>query len=88
MRPSRARTAWARRLYPDPVPFETAEEFARQCHADLAAMDAAAINRELGLARLRALGDDEPSDWLRERLRELESALLRAHRRNGAGARR
>jgi hypothetical protein len=88
MRLSRARTQWARRLYPDPEPVESVEENTRLIHADLATMDTAEINRELGLARLRALGDDEPSDWLRERLRELETALLKAYRHNGAGDRR
>jgi hypothetical protein len=84
MRPSRARTQWGRRLYPDPAPCASFEEFSRSIHADVATMDAAQLNRELGLARLRALADDEPSDWLRQRLGELEAALVRS---NGNGAR-
>jgi hypothetical protein len=87
MRPSRTRTQWGRRLYPDPAPTASFEEFARTVHADLAMMDVAELSRELGLARLRALADDEPSDWLRQRLRELETALVKAHG-NGARGRR
>jgi hypothetical protein len=78
VRPSRSRTAWGRRLYPDPKPCESFEEFARSIHADLATMTADDLYRELGLARLRALFDDEPSDWLRQRIPELEAALIKA----------
>ena len=80
MRSSGARTRWGRRIYPDPAPLASAEEFARAVHADLAEMGPKELSRELGLARLRALADDEPSLWLRERLRELEVALAKPHR--------
>jgi hypothetical protein len=80
VRPSGVRTAWARRIYPDPAPFESAEESARLIHADVMRMEPTQLNRELRLARLRALADDEPSDWLRERLREVQVALAKPHR--------
>jgi len=75
MQPSPARTAWARMIYPDARECDTADEYARFIHADLARMGADELHRELGLAQLRALADDDPSDWLCERLRELRAAL-------------
>jgi hypothetical protein len=69
--------------YPDPRPFDSVEEYARSIHADLANLSVEELNRELGLACLRLLADDEPSEWLRERPREIEAAILKATRASG-----
>jgi len=80
VRPSPSRTRWARRLYPDPEPLESVEEWARAHHADLAQMGPAELYRELGLAQMRALADDKSSVWLVERIQELKKAFQGSRR--------
>jgi hypothetical protein len=71
MRPSRTRTQWGRRLYPDPALTASFEEFARTIHADLAMMDAADSAASSGWPRSaladdsRAIGSDNGSASLR-----------------------
>jgi hypothetical protein len=74
------REALADLLYPLPDPVDTAESLACFLHRDIAEMGLEEIDAQRLLARIaHAL---KPSDWLRERLIQLDAAAA-ARRRGG-----
>jgi hypothetical protein len=74
------REALADLLYPVPDPVDTAESLACFLHRDIAGMGLEALDADRLLARIaHAL---KPSDWLRERLTQLDAAAA-ARRRGG-----
>jgi hypothetical protein len=71
-------------IYEEPDPFETAEEFARSHHDDIASLFLDELDAERFLARLRwsvvVYRRGEPSAWLRDRIARLDQAAARLRR--------
>lgn len=67
----------AEQAYPDPEPFDTAEQFARACHDDIAQLDNQTVYRERVLARMRWALTPAPSPWLVERMCRLDTEAER-----------
>lgn len=64
-------------VFPDPNPYETAEQFERANHDDIPRLSLEDLDRERILCRLRWALDDHPSDWLLGRMSRLEAEATR-----------
>jgi hypothetical protein len=78
-------------VYPEPRPFESAEELARAHHDDVPTRTLDELDAERILARIRWAATihtgAEPSRWLRDRLELCDAAAERLRARHGQRSR-